>query len=206
MNSIFFFLTKHKFFSIFITLIFVIVATSLVLPQREKNDPQTQPLPTVILPNPTTLPGKFFEGQRSVIGQTTENQLKDMAGLKKEEVSIEGKTFIFTSSLISRPSSVSTDTKGKAIFERIIIPSNKPLVKMSELKSAIGEEETLINGSSFYGVAINTYIYSSRGLAVLANPYTDEIYEVQIFQPMSVSAYIKKYADTGSEKNIQEGN
>lgn len=205
MNNLLSLLLRHK--GIFIPLMILLIAAFLYLPTSKKTGGPTveYPTPTIVPLNPATIPGKIFEGKKATIGQTTDSQLRILPGLEKEEASADGgRTFIFTSSILPRPNTVSTNQSGIAVFERVVTIGSTDIT-LSQAKSLLGEEEFLIEGSSFYGKAINTYIYSSRGVAILANPNTDDIYEIQTFQPTNVSEYINRYSDKGNITNPQEG-
>lgn len=202
------FFSRHKLFALS-GLVVALAALYLVSStNRGMAPPTAYPTPTIVPLNPNTLPGKLIEEQKAVIGQTTEDQLRNMPSFEKEEISPEGKSFIFTSPFASRVNSVSTNQVGIAIFERIILLDDEAPIKttFSQIKTLLGSEEAIVEGSSFYGKAVNTYIYSSRGIAVLANPYTDYVYEVNVFQPMSTADYISRYADSSNTVDAQEGN
>lgn len=203
MNIILTFIKSHK--AIFALIIILIAFMSLAA--SPKNTP-TMPAPnqpSIIVPNPTIFSRNTLPNQKATIGQTTESQLQSIPGLIEEKPSSEGgKIFSYTSSLIDRPGIVITNHNKVAIFERGVIPSGRNLY-FSEIKSTFGTEEKIIIGSS-YGKAVNTYIYASRGIAILANPYADEVYEIQRFTPMSIEKYISSFADPKNITNAEEGN
>lgn len=198
------FVKNHKLISAVLFLSIISIILTIFSPKNTPKSPTVNP-PSIVVPNPTIFPGNAFKNHKATIGETTNAQLKNLPNLIEEKTASDGgKIFSYTSSLLDRPNLVTTSPSGIATFERGVIPSGEN-ISLSEIKSKLGDEEKLIEGSS-YGKAVNTYIYSSRGFSILANPFSDEIYEVQTFIPMSADNYITIYADKGNNTNAEEGN
>lgn len=180
-------LTKAKKLFVIALAVIVVVATVLSL--------LTQVAPTK--------PNVVSPIQKANIGRTKETEIEKLSGHIKQEVLPNGDVkHEFSSAVSIRPDTIITKG-GVAVFERIDVPQNPKAVgyaKISQAVKAYGEAEKVIQGSAFFGPFTSTFIYSSRGFAFIANPHTDEVYEIQVFTPMPVASYIEMYGD-----DIEEG-
>jgi hypothetical protein len=137
--------------------------------------------------------GKISSLQRAIIGKTTERELSGF--IKKELLPNGSIRYVFSSLSSARPNEIIV-RNGVVIFERIIIPAKKGdlgYATISDFISKFGNPERAIRGSNFYGWAWTTYIYASRGFSFIANPNTDEVFEIQLYEPTKVDDYIEKY-------------
>lgn len=179
--------------------------------------PKAEPSPTrqptrtptrrpTVRPTPTEAPAparKISPLQKTIIGRTTNKEVENFPGLIGKETFPSGETqYSFSSLLISRPNQVVT--KGNlAVFERIIVPE-KPTetgyAKISQMTKPFGNPEKIIQGSAYYGPFTSIYIYTNKGFAFIANPNTDEVYELHIFSPMNPDEYRRLFG-----KDIKEG-
>lgn len=199
-------LIKNKFFLLIIGLVlvsfFVLFYLLLSGKSGKTETPQLYPTPTQY-PLPSTTqrdtPGvttKISPLQRTIIGKTSDSEIEKHPDLQKKNVLPDGHTeYSFPSKVISRPNIIIT-SGGVAVFERIwTLSNNDPTspIFIKDYKRLYGEPDKIIRGSYEYGWFAETHIYSTRGFAFIGNPYTDEVYELQVFEPMSVDDYGKSY-------------
>ena len=173
----------------------VVVLVALAIELSSLGKPEPTP-PTVKTPPVSTL-------QKSIIGKTTTSEIERLPRVEKKETLPNGDTrYELTSFIPQRPDEIITKG-GVSVFERIDVPQNPKALgyaRITQFVKVYGQPEKLIQGSAFFGPFTSTYIYSTRGFAFIANPHTDEIYEIQVFASMPVASYIEMYGD-----DIKEG-
>lgn len=86
---------------------------------------------------------------------------------------------------------------GKLLFKRTI---TKPLVSgrlpsYGNLSSGLGAAGQVQKGSRFFGPTVQTYIFASKGVTLIANPNTGEVKEVQVYPSQSISDYLSTYGE-----------
>lgn len=182
-----------------IILIIYIIATLSVKPPT---GPEPTPKPS-ITPTPIQKTQKVSLIQKTIIGQTANNEIDKLPSIQKKEVLPNGDIKYELSAFIpQRPNEIITHNN-VAIFERIDVPENPGQVgyiTIAQMTSKYGQPEKIFKGSSFFGPFESTYVYSNLGFAFIGNPYTDEVHEIQVFTSISVDQYVKTY---GSD--IKEG-
>ncbi len=142
-------------------------------------------------------PSKLSSLQKTVIGQTTVNELTQAyPGGKEQSIANGDSGYLLNSKLDARPNQVVFRNKISS-FERTVImgETGSASPKISDLILKYGQAERTIRGSKFYGRMMNTYIYSNKGLAFIGNPNTDEIFEIQTFLPITVEEYLSSYGE-----------
>lgn len=164
------------------------------------------PSPTeqVAIPTPTPVPYTrnsdgiftFTPLQRTVINKTTEKEvLKNQTILNK---SIRGNTTVY-----EVPSQTPEETdeiyvrNGVVVSENINVFNDKAGFppKISVYTKEFGEPEKVIDGVSHLGKFISAYIYAKDGFTLYANRYTQTVYEVHRFTPMSTAEYEQQFKD-----------
>jgi hypothetical protein len=183
---------------ILIVVIIALVAISFNKGQRVFNPNQivTQtPIPTITV---TPL-------QKVIIGKTTTEEF-DRSDYKPEnKISLpqNSQKYILNSPLNTRPSEIVFEDN-IATFERIIIignPTASGFDKISQFLRQYGPAEKIIKGSKFYGRDMLTYIYANKGFVFIANGFSDQVLELQTFQPTTIDQYIKTYGEDIMENN-----
>lgn len=158
--------------------------------------------PTPIQPQPTISPF-----QKSISGKTTSTDIENRYKIKNKEILPNGDLkYSIETNIIDRPDQIIVHNN-TAKFERIVIDSNKYALgdmQLSEKILDLGPAEKVVKGSEFYGKQIETYIYPSQGLAFVANTYTDEIYEIQVFTPTTLEQYLSLYGQDIKEYESTE--
>lgn len=189
---------KYKLLLI-IFIVFTFLAVFFIFFSRQKSLP---PIPVIIqniTPTPTSLPISIIlpeESQDLVVGKTTENEIKQLPDIKNiTDLPNQQTQFSLISPRVNRDNEIITQNN-IVVFSRIIAKvKNNKLPSLSEFKSKYGEPEKEISGSNYYGKVFTTYIYGSNGITLIANPYSDEIYEVHNFSPMSADQYIQTWGE-----------
>lgn len=185
-------ISKKKILFI-LTLVVLIIITIFISLNQPKKLPPTQK--TEVIPVQIK---QISPLQLSTIGKTTQDQIERLPSQQnKETLKNSDIQYSFPSLIEQRPNQIIIHNN-LAVFERIAVPGNpqeKGYAKISEFSKEYGEEDQIIDGSQFFGPFTSTYIYSSKGFAILGNPNTDEVYEIQVFLPTTVEDYSKTYGD-----------
>jgi hypothetical protein len=186
-------LLKHKLFFSFsflvaisiLLIIFRIISGSFSPPVNTVNEGEISPLEQV------------------VINKTTQQEVENLDTVEDKKTLPDGAVrYSLISPLVTRKNEVLVKDN-RVVFERILIPESKNALgyaTISDYTKRHGQPEETIEGSRFYGPPISTFIYANQGFAFIANTITDEVYEIQKFQPMSVSDYKSLYG-----QDIEEG-
>lgn len=136
--------------------------------------------------------------QKTIIGQTTSDQIKSNFSIIEEKQLPDGSTaYSIPSPLTSRPIEIRTK-EDVVVFERELTPVDSIDPGYSTItffQNEYGEPDEVFKGSLYYGSYLEHLIYSSRGFTLIANPNTDEVFEIHFFEPMSVEEYVKMYGD-----------
>lgn len=186
--------SKKEIFLIGFALMALIVAVVFTL-LTSKSEPTINPLPEPI-----------YKNLKSDINKPLNNSLLEGPDLKKTTPLSDNQVeYSFISSLPARDNLIIT--KGdKVIFERAITnPEANILPKFDSYFQKYGKPEAEVKGSKFYGEFQTTYIYASKGFALIANPFTMEIDEVHTFASMSVDDYIKIWGQDIQSYSGEEG-
>lgn len=140
---------------------------------------------------------------RVTIGQTTTSQIDALPNIqKKERLPGGGIKYSLSGNNPIRPDEIRAENN-VAVFERIAIPEKKAdlgYATISEYKTKYGQPDAVLPGSKAFGFYMVTYVYSTKGFALIANPNTDEIFEIQHFIPMPTEDYLKRYGEDVTPK------
>ncbi len=121
-----------------------------------------------------------------------QNKLK---GFQRKEILADGESKYSSSSTNPQRSNINiAGVNGYSVFQRIITPPDSPLA-LSKFTNLYGRAKWIFKGSVFYGGVVSSYIYPELGLALIADPQTDQVLEQHIFKPMKVEEYVEKYGD-----------
>lgn len=188
----FFFLGSFFILFLIISVVFLFNEPSSTIQEQTPSPTQTQ-----IFPTASTIQTENISAlQKTLPGQTKLGEVEKLPGLLKKET-IEGNQtkYSFQSPLELRPEEIIT-LNGIVVFEQVLTPED-PLesgyATMSEYVQKYGEPEEKITGSKFYGWNIVTYVYAKNGFAIIGNVYTDEAYEITVFQPTSLENYLNRW-------------
>lgn len=193
------FVTRYKFlfllgFPLVLTLVLIIAAPTPPTPARVTNESQT--IPTSSSTNSNTNPRQTSGGN---IAQTTSEEILEEEDLDARPGLINKKTlsnnineYTFTSENATRPDLVIAQGKSVILFERDVAMQQYP-TRITDYTQPYGQPERIITGSSFYGANAQTYIYAEDGIAFVANPQSQIVYEQHLFPPMTVDEYIQSY-------------
>lgn len=162
----------------------------------------SQPIPTT--PSPTPIPTpivqnyKYSPLQKTEPGKTTFSDLSRIPNLREIPSTISGtREFIAESVSPLRPNQILV-RDNTVIFERILTPiksSDYGYARISDFTEKYGEPDRIIQGSRHYGSLMNTYIYADQGFTLIGNPFTNEVFEIQQFLPISVERYLQLYSE-----------
>lgn len=185
---------------------FVLLLISTIKNSTNTSEPPIKPtiaaIPTITRYPTQSLPKRALRVsvlQKTIPGNSIDE--KSLTGqpdfLKKEVIAGNKTQYSFESELIVRPNIVQTDG-AQVIFERELTPvssSAKGFKHLTEFLQEKGQPEKIIQGSKYYGWMEKTYIYASKGYAVIGNENANEVLEYHLFIPTTVDEYIKIYGE-----------
>lgn len=199
-------LLAHKFFillgaAILIFIVLLLLPFQTTRPQPGEHFPTRFPEET----NDSSLNTSFSPMQKTRVGQAIDtSSLEQLPDFLKKEILTETQTsYSFRSPIRVRPNEVRTDSN-VVVFERIIILQEKAptSLKISDFENKYGQPERRLTGSRFYDELMVTYIYAQRGFAFIGNQFTDEVFELHLFKPMTPEEYIAQFGqDINTEEN-----
>lgn len=129
------------------------------------------------------------------IGKTTENQVAALPNIVKKTVLPNGQTaFDVKTGYAIRGDQIITDNK-TAVFIRKRVASDDKTQTLQAYQTQFGQPEEEIIGSKHYGEAATLFLYASKGIAILGNKHSGEVFETQTFMPTSVENYKTLYGE-----------
>lgn len=194
------FKNTHKTYLLIGLLAMILLAILTLMGLNRPNKPIPPP---VIMANPS--PSSLFSPlprttinlpepmSKIIIGQTTDQEVQKIANIKSVTQNENNqKVYSLSSTLPARDNQIISQ-KGIVIFTRTV--TLKPDYSYPQLKEYqnIGKPEQEISGSAYYGKFEKTFIYASKGIAIIANPYNGDVEEIQMFAPMTVDQYIQQW-------------
>lgn len=185
---------KHKLITaegfapiiILLLLIGVGVTSAVIVTNRQQIIERFTPAPS---PKNQTITLDFLSND-----EVTEDNLKNSPYLKSTTVLPDGSTeYLLYSYLTDRDTRVIFQDD-KIIYRRLTtFDQQKSLPKLSEYQKNLGLSGEKLPPSKYYGPHTNTVVFAEQGTALVANTNTDEIYEVILFAPTTISDYQTKY-------------
>lgn len=149
-------------------------------------------VPAFILFNPSSKPSITSLVNLS-IGKTTDKEVSQIPGVENKEKMDNGYKYTLAPSPYLKNNEIVTKD-GKVVFAKISVSVNdKNYGTVQGYLSKFGSPDKTFTGSRYYGASIKTYVYSTDGFAIVGNPDTGTLYEIQKFQPLSVADYLKLY-------------
>lgn len=186
---------------IFLSVVFLNFSSPRPTKQLEKDTG-----PKVIYPQPPSQEASQQEKAYSTIkiGETTNEQLKQLPELKGEHVKGNQTEFSFKSARYN--DNIVITENGVVVFKKVITidPQTWQHPPLSSYLNAYGTPEAEFTGSSAYGSRFKTYVYPSKGLAFIGNPTPDELYEIQVFEPTTLEQYRSKWGQDINEELAKE--
>lgn len=185
-----------KFLGIGAVIIIALVVSTIAALQSggQKNTSQNQKQPQgQVVSNPLSPINAVS------IGKTTTKTLDTLRGVVKKDDA----TYLVPQDNLVRTDEVIVKNN-VAVFKRTRLPTSpeyQGYTTVKDIRGQYGEPDKTIQGSRHYGEAATTYIYSKKGLAFIGNANTNEVFEKQEFQTMSVEQYLNLYGDDIQEES-----
>lgn len=191
------------------TLSFFILVTMVLLyalSQKPTERPEEVSGPQVFYQNPPSEQTVQQASNYSIIkiGDTTEEEIKKLPGLKGEQVKGNQTEFAFKSGRYNDDLVITEN--GVVVFKKIVTvdPQTWQHPPLSSYLKAYGEPEAEFTGSNIYGSHFKTFVYPSKGIAFIGNPTPDELYEIQVFEPTTLEQYRNRWGTDINEALLQE--
>ncbi len=205
-NKIIAFLKKNKLVAISVTAFAVIAIVTLLLSQSGGQNRQEQKgvAPTTALEQnpsgPTNPPPSIESGQpdaatfektweESASYVFSEDYLKGFA-FEKKQLADGSTTYTYASDNPKRPDMLMVKN-GEVILKRMIVVD----MTVDNYVLGQGKPDYIARGSRFWGPEAVTYIYFKMGLAFVADPKTNTVFEDLSFKPVSPRDYKRVYGE-----------
>jgi hypothetical protein len=183
------FFNKNKYL-IFIACIFVIIlGIIIVIIQILQDDTNTK-----ITTSPQ-VPQEINPVFQTKINETPENIIKEMDNIKTTRPVAQGTEYSFPSLNLSSDNTIITNNNTVIFEKRFTADANFKHPELSYYLSLLGDPEAMIPGSKIYGTSVNYYIYAAKGVTVIGRPFSDEVEEIQQYQPTTVDDYVKLWGE-----------
>ncbi len=178
-----------------ILLLILIISSFFSSPQNTNDNANRLPTPVRNTTNPDdTKSFEFTPLQRTIIGQTKDENIKKLEKVISEKEQDGIKTYI-TQSYIKQYTNEIRTKNGVVIFETTRTEiSSPPPPKLNTFQDLYGQPELVLDSVSELGKHVSAYIYASKGFTLFANRYTKTVYDVHRYLPMSLSEYQKEYS------------
>ena len=191
-----------------LVLVLLLITTIVIyLPSSQKKS-DTDTSPNVIYPQNPSQQAVNNEKIYSTIkiGETTINEVKQLPEIKNQQVKGNQTEFSFNSGRYNDNKIITEN--GLVIFKNIITvdPETWQHPPLSSYLKVYGQPEAEYTGSNTYGSRFKTYLYPSKGLAFIGNPGPDELYEIQVFEPLTLDQYLNKWGSDINETLETEHN
>lgn len=183
--------------------VLLLLALFVVIPVFvfKKQINHSSPLPA---PTPVSLPEKTLNQlpptsslEKTTIGKTTENEIQSFPNIVSRVSSPSGvTTYTFSSVYVPVQNRIDVQN-GMVIFESTSTYTSGPggIPSFKQLGASLGKPEEIIQSNSIYGPQASSYMYPSKGTALIVNDNNDEVYEILKFIPMSLAAFKQRYVD-----------
>lgn len=199
-------LKNNKKITLAVILLILIIGLLLIIKLRGINSGDDLPESAVKAQKQiTNITNSVSPFLKSTISVTNEKELERISTFKNSSRLQNGETeYYFSSPLIDRDDLI-VIKQGKVIYERAItVDQNFIHPKLEQYLTVLGEPEALFANSKSYGEGFVTYVWSSQGIAIIANPNTFEVFEVQMFKPSSLDEYKRDWGQDILEQD-QDG-
>ena len=196
------FLKKNKLIILPTLCILVIVVIVLLFSQADKQaEKKAQALPTVTVlsrapvsttPLPAEGPGQPVAAEFEQTWDPIYFSDDFMSGMpfEKKQLPNGSVTYTYASDNPTRPDMIMVKD-GLAIFKRMIVLN----VTTENYVRGQGKPDYIARGSVFWGPDAITYLYFKKGIAFVASPKTNMVFEQITFQPVSPRQYKQVYGE-----------
>lgn len=188
--------TKGSIILVFVILISLVLVISVILLtiNSKKSSQSANIEPPVYIQTDIKNNPNFKAYLETKIGQTTEKQIQSLPNRKDVKPLPDNTTEYSFPSSYSHLDNTAVTQNQLLIFKKVITAlPNTPLPTISSYTDQYGRPDSEFTGSVNYGRFAKTYIYASKGFAIVGNPNTNEVYEIQTFLPTSVGEYVKRW-------------
>lgn len=186
------------FVGMFITIMFF----SFLSPQQQQNKnippqvtPQvtSQPTPFETEPIPTA-PEGF--GNDTHVNLNNTSIYEDSENLQKKDENPDGSIkYTLASSDTTRPNIIVVDPQNDVVIFQRTVRDRDNNTLLPQYRDLYGQPEKTFSGSRFYGNTAQTYVFANDGVAFIANPQSNTIFEIHFFLPTTVDNYVQKYGE-----------
>jgi hypothetical protein len=185
-----------KILPVVVLIIIVAASAAITIIFRQRQTPQQQRAPVDQGPTPSTYKG-LFPGL-----STEEDTVRAIGEPIRKDTMGEITTLVYPSGINDIPVNVDLGPDNKVF--RVVEPVGKNST-LNTLSAGLGKEDAVLYGL-FEDQGFQLYVYLGRGVAILANPVTEEVRERWLFPPMGFIAFKQIYAPaltTSSNANQQ---
>ncbi len=126
---------------------------------------------------------------KTSIGETTPNLDKLPSFKEKYQIDQNSESYSYQSPRALRDDTIVTQNQQVVFESKVGMLENGKLPDIAEYIRLYGPAEAIVEGSYYYGDVEKTYIWATRGFALITDGFGQGIDEFQTFVPMSVEEY-----------------
>jgi hypothetical protein len=180
-----------------VIIVLVVAASSILSPQTTTTDE---------LITPTSSPRSYHEDsqgkfqitplQRTEIGTTTGREVEANETITSKSIQNDTTIYIVESAVPGEPDEIRV-RDNEVIFESINTfntTAGQP-PKIATYQNELGESEKVLDSVSSLGKHISAHIYAEQGVAFFVNRFTNTVYKIHRFLPMSTAEYEQEYGE-----------
>jgi len=187
--------TKLLIIALFVGVI-IMFTIFLALSSTKQTQPSAPPADVpIVIPNSNVQSEPTFKNYLTIKLNDSSEGLDKLSGfIKKTDLSSQKIKYEFSSTYPGISNNIVSGNQ-KVIFKsNVVISSDNYKTPFIETYlQNYGSPEVEFTGSEKYGRFAKTYIYPSQGFALIFNPATKEVYELQSFNPASLEEYIRDW-------------
>lgn len=169
------------------------IATSFLVPSASQAQVDDPPYFFQIRPESAQIFEPFVNTK---IGETSDGDLAHFSSLQRTELE-DGLVRYGSPSVVGslRENVIVTENGGRVLFKRALTPGT-PRVLADQYYSLYGSPDIVIDPPSFYPTLrfyADTQVFTRHGFAIVTNPETREVYELQVFEPTTLNDYFNRW-------------
>ncbi len=186
-------------FGMFVLFTFILLPLLSLFMGSPETEPQALISPTPIATYSEVRDiSKYDSLKKTRIGQTTADEVEQhQQVLEKSELQNGSTKYVIKSDLPGHKNEVLT-VNGRVVFEATPIFTNRfgPLPYIEQFVTESGYiVEEIITGNERWGWHTSAYLFPSKGVMLIANTFTGEIYEEIRFTPMPLTEFKETYPE-----------
>lgn len=178
-----------------VVIVIILLISILFRTESTKTNQNIYPTPASI--NEPWKKYPFTPLQKTSVGLTTDAYIKKKYKVINEELMTDGSIKYKVESVTPTKYDEIRTKNGVVIFEKTRVFTIKfgDLKLLSYYENIFGKPQDIQDNIKLYGWNTSAYIFAGKGFTLIVNRFTNEVYEVQRYTPVSVQEYKTTYAE-----------